>query len=108
MGALNLQVLQGAGCALDADGHVRQRERVLELRSHVERVETRDGVLAVAFGPGVDHTLVDEFVAVEGECCRFLALRYERDERVLRIRTHDDQQHDVVDGFAAVFGGPAS
>ena len=105
---LNLHVLQGAGCTLDPAGHTRQRERVLGLRSHVERVDERDGVLAISFGAGVDRALVDEFVAVEGECCSFLTLGYDAQGRVLRISSREDEKVDVVKGFAAVFQGSAS
>ena len=105
---LNLHVLQGAGCTLDADGHARQRERVFGLRSHVERVDDRDGVVSISFDAGVDRTLVDEFVAVEGECCGFLALGYDAGNRVLRVSSGDDEKVDIVKGFAAVFERSAS
>ena len=105
---LNLDVLTGAGCRLDADGFAAQRERVLTLRSHVERVEDEGDALRIVFGPGVDRALVDEFVATEGACCGFLSLGYDEDERALRIRSDDEQKVDIVRGFAAVFSGRAT
>jgi hypothetical protein len=105
MTALDLTRLTGVGCTLDEGGWARQRERMRRLRSHVERVEERDGVLHVAFDGDTDRALIDDFVATEGECCSFLSLGYDERERVLRIRSGDAQGLDVVRGFAAVFSG---
>jgi hypothetical protein len=103
--ALDLTRLTDAGCTLDAGGWARQRRRIELLRSQVERVEERGDVLHVVFAAGTDRALVDDFVATEGACCSFLTLGYDERERVLRIRSDDEQSWDVVRGFAAVFSG---
>ena len=105
MSMLDLKTLTGAGCTLDAGGWARQRERMLRLRSHVERVEERGDVLEVVFDAATERALVDDFVATEGVCCSFLSLGYDERGRVLRIRSDDEQSWDVVRGFAAVFSG---
>ena len=105
MTALDLKTLTGAGCTLDAGGWARQRDRMLNLRSHVERVEERGDVLHVVFDAETDRTLVDDFVATEGVCCSFLSLGYDERDRVLRITSDDEQGWDVVRGFGAVFSG---
>ena len=102
---LDLTKLTGAGCTLDAGGWARQRERMLRLRSHVERVEERGDVLHVVFDAATDPALVDDFVATESVCCSFLSLGYDERERVLRITSDDEQSWDVVHGFGAVFSG---
>jgi hypothetical protein len=106
--ALDLARLTGAGCTLDEGGWARQRRRIEVLRSQVERVEERGDVLHIVFAAGTDRALVDDFVATEGACCSFLSLGYDERERVLRIRSDDEQSWDVVRGFAAVFSGARS
>jgi hypothetical protein len=58
--------------------------------------------MRVAFGPGVDRTLVDELIATERTCCSFLELRYEG--RVLQIESSDPRGPEVIDRLAAYFG----
>ena len=102
---LNLVGANAAGCTLDADGFSEQRDRVVALRSHVVEVHEEDHALRIEFDDAVDPALVAEFVAIEGACCGFLSLGYDRGDRVLRIATADADKLDVVRGFAGVFRG---
>ena len=108
MSAFTLPVISGAGCTLDADGFAKQRGRVLALREHVERVETSDGKLRIAFDASVDRDLVYEFLVTEGACCNFLSLGWDESGRALTIGADDQAKYDVVGGFAAVFSGGAA
>jgi ubiquinone/menaquinone biosynthesis C-methylase UbiE len=72
-------------CALDGDGAAEQLARYAALREHAAVVRREVASLTVALGPAVDLELVGATVAVERECCPFLAIDWDEAGRELTI-----------------------
>ena len=95
--------MKPAGCTLTADGLVAQRHRIASIRPSVRRVDRSAAEVRIELDPAVDGEVLASWMAAERDCCSFLTI--ERRDQVLRIASDDPDRQDVLDGFAAVFGG---
>jgi hypothetical protein len=93
-----------SGCLLSAGELGEQRARAALLRPAVLGVSSSPGALSVSFSPDVDSEVLATLIAVERECCSFLAIDYDERERVLRIGGDDPS---VLDGLASFFAAEA-
>ncbi|HEX2127136.1 MAG TPA: hypothetical protein VHF45_11330 [Thermoleophilaceae bacterium] len=94
-----------SSCSLDRDGRARQIARYAALAPSVAAMERGARRLDVAFAAGYDRALLDELVAVERECCPFLAI--EVGERSLAISVPSDDEAPMLDVFAEALGATA-
>ena len=94
-----------SSCSLNQDGRERQLERYARLAPSVVLVEREPRRLAVEFADGHDHALLEELVAVERECCPFLAI--ELGAARLTIAVSKDEDAPMLDVFAEALGAGA-
>ena len=94
-----------AGCTLTPAGFATQRERIAAIRPAVRQVERAPGEVRIHVDDQVDGRAVADWLATERGCCSFLTIEY--GDGMLRIASDDPERDDVLDGFAAVFGGTA-
>ena len=74
-----------AGCALDPSALEEQLGRYRELRRHIRGLRRTAGELVVDFGDDVPAELLGRTLEIERDCCSFLEITYNVDERRLTI-----------------------
>ena len=92
----------GSSCSLDRDGRARQIARYAALAPSVRSAERDALSLEVVFEPEYDRKLLDELVAVERECCPFLAIEVGGGRLRIAVEEHDDTP--MLDVFTDVLG----
>ena len=102
MSGRSLNVLP-TGCTLTSDELAVQGARAAALRDDVQAVDRSGSSLTVTFGPYVDARLLDELVATERECCSFLAVDYDGQQRALIVQADDPSREPVLDALAGAF-----
>ncbi|HEX8066521.1 MAG TPA: hypothetical protein VF520_08345 [Thermoleophilaceae bacterium] len=96
-----------ASCSLSVDGLDGQRERYRRLGAQAASVERDGRTLAVDLAPGFDRPLLDELVAVERECCPFLAIEVDAARGRLTIAVGSDEEGPMLDLIAEALGAAA-
>jgi hypothetical protein len=92
-------------CTLDADARRSQKERYRNLASSVIRVRRGIDVVLVDFDETVDSRTLQDVIAVERECCRWLRLDLDRVTRQLSVRTTDPDMRPALDAIRDAFVG---
>jgi hypothetical protein len=98
------QELPIAECRLDLAGLRRQRDRYRELGGQALRIHRDPETLTVAFGPELDHDLLEEAIATENQCCPFFAFDYSPDRRVMTVGVSDPEFARALDAIAYALG----
>jgi hypothetical protein len=94
----------GNSCRLDAQGLTLQLDRYLALAPHVVRLEREDGTLRAELAADADERLLSEALAVERECCSFLAIEHDPAAGTLTISAPRGGA-EAVDAIAAALSG---
>jgi hypothetical protein len=74
-----------AGCVLDPSELESQLGRYRELRRYVRGLRRTAGQLVVEFGDDVPGGPLGRTLEIERDCCSFLEITYDADERRLTI-----------------------
>jgi len=96
------------GCRLAPAGARIQRERYARLAASVTSAGRAPLVLTVSFGADLDERLLEETLAIERECCPFLALEHDRAARRLVVRVADPALDVALDALAEALAPPAT
>ena len=84
-----------AGCTLDQGRLGEQLDRYQRLGRAAVSIHDGDAQLVITFGADLDSALLRETIAIERDCCSFLAIDYDESQRRLTIGI-DDPAHDAA------------
>jgi hypothetical protein len=87
-------------CALDEDGLRSQLERYRRAGQGASLIDQTRRRLVVDVDECVDNQLIDELIAIEGECCPFIALAWEPDRRRLTVSVSQAEHEPALDAIA--------
>jgi hypothetical protein len=87
-------------CALDEDGLRSQLERYRRAGQGASLIDRTRQRLVVDVDERVDNRLIDELIAIEGECCPFFALAWEPDRRRLTVSVSQAEHETALDAIA--------
>jgi hypothetical protein len=91
-------------CALDEGGLRLQLERYRRAGQGARLIERSRRRLVVDFDEHADGKLIEEAVAVERECCPFLALDWEPARRRLTVSVADVEHEPALGAIALALG----
>jgi hypothetical protein len=87
-------------CRLDESGLRRQLERYGRVGHGASLIEQTSRRLSVELDHSVDGRLVEELLAIERECCSFLALTWEPGERRLTVAVSRSEHERALEGIS--------
>jgi hypothetical protein len=85
------------GCGLDEAGRRAQAARYAQLGGLAASLDRSELGLTVTFAASPDAALLATTLAVERECCSFLALDYDPEALRLRVGVEDPSDRPVLD-----------
>lgn len=88
-----------AQCHLDPAGMRDQADRYRRLGMTMTSIERHDAELVAMFGGDLDEQLLEQTVAVEGDCCPFFEFDYQPAARRLAISVHQCDQRPALDAL---------
>ena len=96
-----------AGCGLDQSALQEQLGRYRRLGAGATVTRTSARELTVRFGAEPNAELLHTTLAVERECCSFLALDYAEGDRRLSVAVADREHRPALDAIEAALRGGA-
>lgn len=91
-------------CSLDQPGLSDQLGRYRAAGAGATLLEREPRRLAAALAPGVDGAAVEELIAVEADCCPFIAMSWDAGERRLEVAVSEREQEPAIDAIAHALG----